>query len=591
MSGTGPVLPGLGMSGKVPGYQLGECIGVGDVAVVRLARDERLGREVAVKILAPELASDAAFRARFLSESRAAAAIGHPHIVPIYQAGDAGGVLYVAMRHVGGGDARSLLSRLGPLPLAWAWSLIAQVASALDAAHGHGLIHRDVKPANMLLDADRGAGGRTPGRVGAFGHVYLSDFGMGREVSPGQIIAAGQFAGALDYLAPEQIQGRALDGRADLYSLACTGFELLCGTPPFGQDQGLTVMYAQLYAAPPAAVARRPDLPAAVDRVLATALAKNPADRYPTCGQFAEELRTALGLQPGGSDDPARERSKGPARPAAQSRAASSREPPAGQHKSVREPVRTPAPVQSGPGRPQSLDDQPPAGPGQAGPDPVSGPGRPDPRRRRHRSGVIGLIVALAAAGIAAAVAIGIVVSARPARDKAAVSSPAATSARSSSPAPSPSSASTLASRQAAAVNDLLGSSAATRKALQGAVSQASDCTDLSSAVSLIQNAVNQRSTEYNQASAMSTSALADGALMKTDLTAALRNSLDADKDYLAWAQRELELGCAPAAQSSAYSAAFNADMQANAAKEAFVHVWNPVAAQYGIPQESPGSI
>ena len=139
-------------------------------------------------------------------------------------------------------------------------------------------------------------------------------------------------------------------------------------------------------------------------------------------------------------------------------------------------------------------------------------------------------------------------------------------------------------------MNDLLSSSAATRKALQAAVSQARDCTDLSSAVSQIQNAVNQRSTEYSQASALSTSALADGATVKTDLTAALRNSLDADTDYLAWAQH-LKLGCAPAAQSSAYSAALNADEQADAAKEAFVRVWNLIAAQYGIRQESPGSI
>ena len=589
MSGTDPVLPGLGISGKVPGYQLEECIGEGDVAVVRLARDERLDRKVAVKILAPKLAADAAFRARFLSESRAAAAIGHPHIVPVYEAGDAGGMLYVAMRHVGGGDARSLLSRLGPLSFAWAWSVIAQVASALDAAHGHGLIHRDVKPANVLLDTGSGAGGRTRDQAGGFGHVYLSDFGMGRDVSPGQIIAAGQLAGALHYLAPEQIQGRALDGRADLYSLACVGFELLCGTPPFGQDQGLTVMYAQLYAPPPAAAARRPDLPAAVDPVLATALAKNPAGRYPTCGQFAEELRTALGLYPGGADDPARARSKGPARSAAPPRPASSQERPTGQRESAHEPAHTPAPMQSVPGRPQSPDAQPPAGPGRASPDSVSGPGRPYPRQRRHRSAVIGLILALAAVSIAATVAIGVVVPARPTRGRPAVSSPAATSVRSSSPAPS--SASSLASRQAASVNDLLSSSAATRKAMQGAVSEASDCTDLSSAVSQIQNAVNQRSTEYNQASAMSTSALADGALMKTDLTAALRNSLDADKDYLAWARRQLKLGCAPAAQSSAYNAAYNADMQANAAKEAFVQVWNPVAAQYGIPQESPDSI
>ena len=577
------------MSGKVAGYQLEECIGEGDVAVVRLARDERLDRKVAVKILAPELAGDAAFRARFLSESRAAAAIGHPHIVPVYEVGDAGGMLYVAMRHVGGGDARSLLSRLGPLPFAWAWSVIAQVASALDTAHGHGLIHRDVKPANMLLDVGSGADGRAADRAGGcgVGHVYLSDFGMGRDLSPGEIIAAGH-AGALDYLAPEQIRGRVLDGRADLYSLACAGFELLCGTPPFGRDQGLTVMYAQLYAPPPAAAARRPDLPAAVDLVLAMALAKNPADRYPTCGQFADELRTALGLLPGGPDDPARLRSQGRAGSAAESRSASSQDRPAGQH----EPAHTPAPVHSEPGRPRS-EDQAGAGPGQVSPDSVSGPGGSYPRQSRHRSGVIGLILALASVGIAAAVAIGVVLSARPARDRPAVSSPAATSARSSSSAPSSapsSSGPALASRQAAAVNDLLSSSAATRKALQGAVSKARDCTDLSSAVSQIQNAVNQRNAEYNQASALSTSALADGTIVKTDLTVALRSSLDADRDYLAWAQ-QLKLGCAAATQSSAYNAAYQADQQANAAKEAFIQVWNPVAAQYGIRQESPGSI
>jgi serine/threonine protein kinase len=547
--------PASGVPGKVAGYQLEECIGEGDVAVVRLARDERLDRTVAVKILAPELAGDAAFRARFLCESQEAAAIGHPHIVPVYEAGDVGGILYVAMRHVGGGDARSLLRRLGPLPVAWAGSLIAQVASALDAAHGRGLIHRDVKPTNILLDADSGAGGRTPNRAGdcSLGHVYLSDFGMGRDLSPDQIIAAGQFAEALDYLAPEQILGRALDGRADLYSLACAGFELLCGTPPFGQDQGLTVMYAQLYAPPPAATGRRRDLPASVDPVLAKALAKNPADRYPTCGQFAEQLRIALGLPPGRPDDPAR--------------------------------LRAP----SGPSRPRSPEGQPAAELGQVSPDSVSGPGRPEPRQPGHRLGVIGLILALAAVGIAAAVAIGITRPARPERGRPAVSSPAATSAQPSSSAPS--SASTLASRQAAAVNDLLRSSAATRKSLQGAVSQAHECTDLSSAVSQIQNAVNQRNAEYNQAAALSTSALADGMIVKTDLTAALRNSLDADREYLAWAQQELKLSCAAASQSSAYNAAYNADKQADAAKEAFVQVWNPVAAQYGLQQESPGSI
>jgi serine/threonine protein kinase len=539
VSGTDPVLPDSGMSGQVAGYELGECIGRGDVAVVRLARDQRLDRQVAVKILVPELAGEAAFRARFLSESRAAAAIGHPHIVPVYEAGDAGGILYVAMRHAGGGDARSLLSRLGPLPLDWAWSVIAQAASALDAAHGHGLIHRDVKPANLLLEPDPAAG---------LGHVYLSDFGMGRDLSPGEIIAAGH-PGALHYLAPEQIQGRVLDGRTDLYSLACVGFELLCGTPPFGPDQGLTVMYAQLYAPAPAAAARRPDLPAAVDLVLATALAKNPADRYATCGTFAEELRTALGL--------------------AGSRPASSQDRSAGERDSGPEPE-----------------------PGQVSPDSVSGPDGPSPRQPRHRSRVIALVLALAVVAIAAVVVIGVVLSARPARGRPAVSSPAAASARSSPSAPSSSSSSvlTLASRQASAVSDLLSSSAATRKGLQGAVSEARDCTDLPSAIGRIQDAVNQRSTENNQASALSTSALVDGTMVKTDLTAALRSSLEADRDYLTWAQ-QLELGCVPATQSSAYAAAYQADQQANAAKEAFIQVWNPVAARYGIQQESPGSI
>src|SRR5258708_7125201 len=150
------------MSGKIGDYRLDGHIGRGGMAVVYLAQDERLDRTVALKIIAPELARDAAFRTRFLHESRAAAAVGHPNIIPVYDAGDAGGVLYVAMRYVQGGDARSLLNRLGPLPFGWAWSITAQVASALDAAHAHRLIHRDVKPAHMLLDADSPARGGAP---------------------------------------------------------------------------------------------------------------------------------------------------------------------------------------------------------------------------------------------------------------------------------------------------------------------------------------------------------------------------------------------------------------------------------------------
>jgi Protein kinase domain len=274
---------------RVPGYRLEEEIGRGGMAVVFRARDERLGRLVALKILAPGLAADEGFRHRFIRESRAAAAVDDPHIVPVYEAGEADGVLFIAMRYVPGGDVRSLVRREGPMSPGRAAAIISPVASALDAAHAAGLLHRDVKPANMLMDV-------VPGRPD---HVYLSDFGLskGAGASTG-LTAAGQFLGTLDYVSPEQIQGGPTDGRADQYALACAAFELLTGGPPFRHDEAMALMHAQLSDPPPRLTSRRPDLPAAADAVLARALAKAPGDRYPSCRGFAEALRSALGLPP-----------------------------------------------------------------------------------------------------------------------------------------------------------------------------------------------------------------------------------------------------------------------------------------------------
>jgi Protein kinase domain len=285
---SGPVV-GFDAGLRVAGYQLHEEIGRGGMAVVFRARDERLGRLVALKILAPAYAADEGFRHRFIRESRAAASVDDPHIVPVFEAGEADGVLFIAMRYVPGGDARSLVRREGPMPPARAVAIISPVASALDAAHAHGLLHRDVKPANMLVDV-------VPGRPD---HVYLSDFGLskGAETSTA-LTGAGQFLGTLDYISPEQIRGGPTDGRADQYALACAAFELLTGGPPFRREDPMALMHAQMSDPPPKLSSRRPDLPPAADEVLARALAKVPQDRYPSCRDFADALRAAFGLPP-----------------------------------------------------------------------------------------------------------------------------------------------------------------------------------------------------------------------------------------------------------------------------------------------------
>ena len=593
---TRPGLPAAGQAGTIAGYRLDGHVGQGSRAVVYLARDGRLRRRVALKVMTPELARDPGFRTRMISESRAAAALGHPHIVPVFEADEADGILYAAMRYVAGGDTRSLLSRHGPLPLSYAWRIVAQVASALDAAHAHGVIHRDVRPANILLDGD------DPGDRAAGGHAYLSDFGMSQAFPPGQVIAADQAAGMLDYLAPEQIEGRAADGRADQYSLACAGFEFLCGTPPFGPDQGQTLMYAQIYADPPAASARRAGIPVAVDSVLATALAKDPAGRYPSCGRFAEELGAALGLRPGEPADAPRSpalRGNGPVgRPASAGRGilrVKERQRPGAEDEQAAakdsHAVAADRPAGAGSLEPAPADNL--AGPDPAGPDPAG----PDPGRSARRIRARGPVLAAGAVVVVvAAVVSGIVLSGRsaPAHQAAATPTPAASSpspALSSPSAASSPTAPVTASQQAAVLKELLTSSAAARTALHNAVTQVGACTNLPGAVSQFQAVVNRRAGQYDRASTLPTAALPDGTQVKSKLLAALGSSLTADRDYLSWARQQLTGGCTPTSQSSAYNAAFIASQRADAAKQAFVQVWNPVAARYGIARESPRDI
>jgi len=279
-SDPGGLVPGE----QLAGYQIQEQIGRGGMAVVYRALDPRLGRVVALKVLAPQLGEDEAFRQRFIRESRALAGVDHPHIIPVFDAGEEGGVLFIAMRFVEHGDVRRLLDTAGRLSPSRTAAITVQVASALDTAHAHGLVHRDVKPGNMLLalasdDAD---------------HVYLSDFGLSKHsLASSTLTSTGQFLGTLDYVSPEQIQGHPVDGRADQYALACTVVEMLTGAPPFKRDDSMAIMWAQLESEPPRVTQRRPELPTAVDEVIAAAMAKSPASRYPTCRDFALALKSA----------------------------------------------------------------------------------------------------------------------------------------------------------------------------------------------------------------------------------------------------------------------------------------------------------
>jgi streptogramin lyase len=266
------------------GHRIEAVAGRGGMGVVYRARQLSLDRIVALKVIAPALMQDEAIRRRFLRESRVAASIDHPHVIPIYYAGEEAGVAYIAMRHVAGDDLRTLVRRTGPLEPGRAARIAEQVGAALDAAHASGLVHRDVKPANVLLG---------PGE-----HVYLTDFGLTKHVlSEAGATKPGHWVGTLDFIAPEQIRGERVDARADVYALGCVLHYMLAGKPPFSPEGEEAKMWAHLMKKPPAVSAAAPGVPEEFDDVIARALAKDPVERFQSAGDLG---RAAVAAASGG---------------------------------------------------------------------------------------------------------------------------------------------------------------------------------------------------------------------------------------------------------------------------------------------------
>jgi serine/threonine protein kinase len=272
----------------VAGYAVESVLGSGAMGVVYVARQSSPDRRVALKLITPAFANDDVFRRRFLREATAAAAIEHPHILPVYAAGESNGTLFMAMRLIDGRDLREILRGSSGLPLDRIERIVGQVGGALDAAHARGLIHRDVKPGNVLVTEQPDAEDAD--------FCYLMDFGVSTWTtsSAATITATGQMVGTANYMAPEQIEGGSVDGRTDQYSLGCVLYECLTGRVPFSGRSPPATMYGHLHEKAPAPSAIRPDLPPGVDAVLDRALRKAREERYLSCRELTHDLRAAL---------------------------------------------------------------------------------------------------------------------------------------------------------------------------------------------------------------------------------------------------------------------------------------------------------
>ena len=388
----------LAPGAHIGGYRIDSLLGVGATGSVYLARDVE-GSAVALKVLEPTMGADARFRERFLRESGVAALLEHPSVVPVLDAGEDDGLLFLAMEWVDGSDLRARLRRDGPLEPARAVALVEEIAAGLDVAHAAGLVHRDVKPGNILVAGD---------------HARLCDFGLAKHTARAESLTGERMlVGTVAYIAPEQIEGAGVDARSDVYSLGCVLYECLTGEPPFDRDTELAVLYAHLNEPPPRPSSRRPGLPPALDDVIAAALAKSPADRPRSCGELARSARAALrGESPrrrgrrrgarrsrhGGGDGGARGGRRGPGRRSGRRAGRSSAQPRAERARRDRrerrpagEPRRAARPAgRRGGGRAVGVGRarRPPAR-GQGGRPPPSRRvvGRAAVRRWRHRAG------------------------------------------------------------------------------------------------------------------------------------------------------------------------------------------------------------
>jgi serine/threonine protein kinase len=261
-------------------YRIEGIVGVGRMGVVYLAIDRITGRAVALKVLREDVGADPVYRARFRREGELLSQLNHPHVIPIYGMGEIDGELYTASRLVSS-TLRSLILAHDQLPLDVAMKVLVAVASALDAAHAAGVVHRDVKPANVLID---------PGP-----EVFLGDFGLARDDDGSQLTLPGQVLGTIDYMAPELLDGERVGPATDIYGLACLAVETLTGTVPYVRETDAAIMYAHIVDPPPSVSERRPELPRALDAVLAAGMAKDPEERPASAGALVIDVLGALG--------------------------------------------------------------------------------------------------------------------------------------------------------------------------------------------------------------------------------------------------------------------------------------------------------